>query len=74
MNQNVNREYKKYIPSYNILFSAHEKLQEYCLVIPVINEGARIHALLDRIVLTEVLLTVHLMKVILKHDMCTRFC
>ena len=49
MNQNVNREYKKYIPSYNILFSAHEKLQEYCLVIPVINEGARIHALLDRI-------------------------
>lgn len=37
-----------YIPEYKILFS-QEKQQEQCLVIPVINEGERIHRLLEKI-------------------------
>ena len=41
MNQTVNQDYKKYIPSYDVLFSNSHKLREYCLVIPVINEGER---------------------------------
>ena len=49
MNQTVNQDYKKYIPSYEVLFSNPQKLREYCLVIPVINEGERIHSLLERI-------------------------
>lgn len=49
MNQTVNQDYNKYIPSYDVLFSNPQKLREYCLVIPVINEGERIHSLLERI-------------------------
>ncbi|SFS83055.1 dolichol-phosphate mannosyltransferase [Succinivibrio dextrinosolvens] len=49
MNQSVTQDYKKYIPSYDVLFSNPQKLRECCLVIPVINEGERIHALLERI-------------------------
>ena len=49
MIKTVTQEYKKYIPTYDVLFSAHQRLREYCLVIPVINEGERIHSLLERI-------------------------
>lgn len=49
MNQTVNQDYNKYIPSYDVLFSNPQKSREYCLVIPVINEGERIHSLLERI-------------------------
>ena len=46
----MNQNYHKYIPTYNIVFSNMKKTEEYCLIIPVINEGERIHALLERIV------------------------
>ena len=45
----MNQNYHKYIPTYNIVFSNMKKTEEYCLIIPVINEGERIHALLERI-------------------------
>lgn len=50
MDHTVKENYKKYIPTYNIVFSNKKKSGEYCLIIPVINEGERIHALLERIV------------------------
>lgn len=46
----MNQNYHKYIPTYNIVFSNMKKTEEYCLIIPVINEGERIHTLLERIV------------------------
>lgn len=48
MDHTVKENYKKYIPTYNIVFSNKKKSGEYCLIIPVINEGERIHALLER--------------------------
>lgn len=50
MDHTVKENYKKYIPTYNIVFSNKKKSGEYCLIIPVINEEERIHALLERIV------------------------
>lgn len=41
-----------YIPEYKVLFSS-DKSNESCLVIPVINEGNRIHDLLEKITSLE---------------------
>ena len=41
-----------YIPKYKVLFSS-EKSNNSCLVIPVINEGNRIHELLEKIASLE---------------------
>ncbi|MBW7571014.1 glycosyltransferase family 2 protein [Succinivibrio faecicola] len=49
MNSTVNQDYNKYIPSYDVLFSIPNKHRDYCLVIPVINEGDRIHTLLEKV-------------------------
>lgn len=38
----------RYVPSYKVIFD-HPKSKEYCLVIPVINEGQRILSLLSKI-------------------------
>lgn len=49
MTENLQHNYKKYVPKYSVLFSKEKKEHEYCLVIPVINEGERIHSLLEKI-------------------------
>lgn len=39
---------ERYVPSYKVIFD-HPKSHDYCLVIPVINEGQRILSLLSKI-------------------------
>lgn len=48
MTEQQNRKYQEYVPDYEIIFAGYKKNRDYCLVIPVINEGERIHSLLNR--------------------------
>ena len=44
-----NKIYTKLIPKYRVVFSLGIKRKNYCLIIPVINEGKRIQDLLNNI-------------------------
>ena len=42
MTEQQNRKYQEYVPDYEIIFAGYKKNRDYCLVIPVINEGNRV--------------------------------